>query len=83
LLDMLPLEMTDSTYPTEELKTKNRLARDGTDNIYARANKYRVKLAMDTDLFFNPSGIANQSSGFLKLRKWFIPCEALDPHEVF
>jgi imidazolonepropionase-like amidohydrolase len=49
----------------------------GTDNAYALAKKYKIKLAWGTDILFDAAVAATQGSTLAKMVRWFSPAEAL------
>jgi imidazolonepropionase-like amidohydrolase len=49
----------------------------GTDNAYALAKKYRLKLAWGTDTLFDAKLAARQGAQLAKMRRWFAPGEIL------
>jgi imidazolonepropionase-like amidohydrolase len=49
----------------------------GTDNAYALAKKYRLKVAWGTDILFNPQNLRLQGGQLAKMTRWYSPAEAL------
>ena len=75
----LSLQVLDPAPPTAPESTRLKKAQviDGTDNAFAWAKKYRVKLAWGTDYLFDPRQNARQAADILKLKQWFTPAEIL------
>lgn len=49
----------------------------GTDNAYALAKKYRLKLAWGTDILFDANLATRQGAQLAKMMRWFTPGEIL------
>lgn len=49
----------------------------GTDNAYALAKKYRLKLAWGTDTLFDAGLATRQGAQLAKMVRWFTPAEVL------
>lgn len=50
---------------------------DGTENAYALAKKYGVKLAWGTDTLFSKTLASQQAEQLTKMVRWFTPAEVL------
>jgi imidazolonepropionase-like amidohydrolase len=75
----LSLQALDEAPPTanEFVRAKKHMVVEGTDKAFNWAKKYKVKLAFGTDILLHPETTVNQSTDFVKLKKWFTPAEAL------
>jgi imidazolonepropionase-like amidohydrolase len=60
-----------------ERQEKKRMVAAGSDNAWAWAKRYGVKLAWGTDFLFRPEANPEQNAYILRLRKWFTPAEML------
>jgi len=58
-------------------RAKQRQMFAGTDNAYALAKKYRLKVAWGTDILFNPQNLSLQGGQLAKMTRWYAPAEAL------
>lgn len=76
-LSMQPFTPSDNAYPSPQQEAKHLQICAGTDNTYALAKKYNVKLAWGTDLLFNPENTKRQNLDIVKLTKWFSNIEIL------
>lgn len=76
-LSMQPFTPEDNSYPSPQQEAKHLQICAGTDNTYALAKKYNVKLAWGTDLLFNPENTKRQNLDIVKLTKWFSNIEIL------
>ncbi len=56
---------------------KKMLVREGSDNAWAWAKKYRVNLAWGTDFLFRPQENQKQNAYILRLKPWFTSAEIL------
>jgi len=75
----LSLQALDEAPPTanEFVRVKKHMVVEGTDKAFNWAKKHKVKLAFGTDILLHPEMTKNQSTDFVKLKKWFTPAEAL------
>ncbi len=76
-LSMQPLDSTVRATSSTEQKQKKYDVANGTDRIYSSVKKYKLKLAWGTDLLFDPSANAKQTSTIPAMKKWFTPFEVL------
>jgi len=60
-----------------EQRAKQIATRDGLDTMFAAAKKYKVKIALGTDLVGTPSVKAGQSKELSNRLPWFTPAEIL------
>ena len=60
---------------TQAAKQQQILA--GTDQLYALAKKYRLKIAFGTDTLFSEKLARRQGAQLAKLTRWFTPAEVL------
>ena len=58
-------------------RAKQRQMFAGTDNAYALAKKYRLKVAWGTDTLFSPQNTRLQGANLAKMTRWYTPAEAL------
>ena len=58
-------------------RAKQREMFAGTDNAYALAKKYKLKVAWGTDILFNPQNLRLQGAQLAKMTRWYTPAEAL------
>ena len=58
-------------------KAKKEQVATGSDNAWAAAKKYGVKLAWGTDFLFRPEENLEQNAFILRMTKWFTPAEIL------
>jgi imidazolonepropionase-like amidohydrolase len=49
----------------------------GTENTVALAKKYKLKMAVGTDILFSPVGATRQGAELVKMRKWYSAPEVL------
>jgi imidazolonepropionase-like amidohydrolase len=49
----------------------------GTENTVALAKKYKLKMAIGTDILFSPVGATRQGAELIKMRKWYSAPEVL------
>ncbi|WP_416907110.1 MAG: amidohydrolase family protein [Polymorphobacter sp.] len=49
----------------------------GTDNAYALAKKYKLKVAWGTDTLFSPANARLQGAILAKMTRWYTPAETL------
>lgn len=73
-LQNLPPPLPDD--PSERVAKKMEV-RAGSDNAWAWAKKYRVKLAWGTDFLFRPDENVQQNAYILRLKQLFTPVEIL------
>ncbi len=78
-LSMQPfIDEGDSRFPEGSPNRQKQLQMySGTDNAYALAKKYQVKLAFGTDILFSAQAAARQNSHLLRMERWFTPYEIL------
>lgn len=67
----------DSNPQTGENREKQLEMYGGTDNAYALAKKYKVKLAWGTDALFNAKNARRQGARLVAMTRWFKPVEIL------
>ncbi|WP_126249273.1 metal-dependent hydrolase family protein [Chitinophaga rhizosphaerae] len=67
----------DSNPQTGENREKQLEMYGGTDNAYALAKKYKVKLAWGTDALFNAKNAKRQGARLVAMTRWFKPLEIL------
>ncbi|MBO9729399.1 MAG: amidohydrolase family protein [Chitinophaga sp.] len=67
----------DSNPQTGENREKQLEMYGGTDNAYALAKKYKVKLAWGTDALFNARNAKRQGARLVAMTRWFKPVEIL------
>lgn len=49
----------------------------GTENAYALAKKFGIRVAWGTDILFDPKASARRPQDFLKMTRWYAPAEIL------
>lgn len=57
---------------------KGEMVRDGLDNMFKLAKKYKLKIVFGTDVVVNPEAAADQNREFVERTKWFTPAEILN-----
>lgn len=62
---------------TAEQNSKLAQIAGGTEQVYALARKYKVKLAFGTDKLFSQQACSTQNQDLVKLNRWFTPFEIL------
>lgn len=75
----LSLQALDPAPPTAPAVTraKKQLVVESTDQAFAWARKYKVKLAWGTDFLFDAKQNPKQNADILKLGRWLTPAEIL------
>ncbi|MDY6809590.1 MAG: amidohydrolase family protein [Actinomycetota bacterium] len=76
-LSMQPFAEDDHHYPDPDRAEKNRQICDGTEDVYAGARKYGVKVAFGTDLLLEPQSAARQSVMAARLGEFYSNAESL------
>ncbi|MBX3597267.1 MAG: amidohydrolase family protein [Rhizobiaceae bacterium] len=59
-----------NSYPTSEQRANQQAIAKGTVQAIELARKYNVKLALGTDILFNPKGTASQGKQLAKFAQW-------------
>ena len=62
---------------TEEQKAKQKQAKDGLDSLFTLAKKYKVKIALGTDLVGSPEAKELQAFELTNRLQWFTPAEII------
>ncbi len=66
-----------SPMPSPVNRARQLLVVQGTERTVALAKKYRLKMALGTDILFSPTIAKLQNAEFAKMVKWYAPAEVL------
>ena len=66
-----------NSYPTPEQRANQRMIAEGTVRAIELGRKYNVRMALGTDILFNPKGTATQGRQLAKFARWYDAAEVL------
>lgn len=66
-----------NTYATAEQREQQKQIAEGTVRAVEWGRKYKVKMALGTDILFNPKGTASQGRQLAKFARWYENAEVL------
>lgn len=66
-----------NTYASPEQRTHQQMIADGTARAVELGRKHKVKMALGTDILFNPKGTATQGKQLAKFARWYDNAEVL------
>ena len=66
-----------NTYPLPEQRAQQKSIAEGTARAVELGRKYGVKMALGTDILFNPKGTATQGRQLAKFARWYDNAEVL------
>lgn len=66
-----------NTYASPEQREHQKLIAEGTVRAVEWGRKYKVKMALGTDILFNPKGTAGQGRQLTKFARWYDNAEVL------
>lgn len=66
-----------NTYPSPEQRAEQQKIAEGTIRAVELGRKHKVKMALGTDILFNPKGTATQGKQLAKFARWYDNAEVL------
>src|SRR5690606_40092298 len=66
-----------NTYASPEQREQQKMIADGTVRAVEWGRKYKVKMALGTDILFNPKGTGSQGRQLAKFARWYDNAEVL------
>jgi imidazolonepropionase-like amidohydrolase len=66
-----------NVYPTAEQRAQQQQIAEGTVRAVELGRKYQVKMALGTDILFNPKGTGTQGRQLAKFARWYANADVL------
>lgn len=66
-----------NTYPLPEQRAQQQMIAEGTARAVEWGRKHKVKMALGTDILFNPKGTATQGRQLAKFARWYDNADVL------
>lgn len=66
-----------NTYASPEQRMQQQAIADGTARAVELGRKHKVRMALGTDILFNPKGTATQGKQLAKFARWYDPADVL------
>jgi imidazolonepropionase-like amidohydrolase len=66
-----------NSYASPEQRAQQQMIADGTAQAVELGRKHKVKIALGTDILFNPKGVATQGKQLAKFARWYDNADVL------